>query len=557
MSTRQGANRKKRVNQEVFEGLTLNRTGEYVKVDDELVKRLAVHQNSEENGGFENPRGPVGSPPTNPFREYPKFLEICQTGALTLDQLFQFRENLNSDSASTKMAEMIGNIPIDWLALKRSKMADNNWEYNITLPVNARVADQQHSGRCWLFAALGQMRLGLIQKFHLDPRFEFSEAYLFFYDKIERSNVFLETAWTLRTEDLNSRDWVSMTQHAHWMSDGGYYNFFANLVQKYGIVPKNVYDEGWNSNCTDGMNRILTELLNHWALEIHQSNWSREEFQECKTEWMNTIYGLMVKFLGEPPNPETVFNWHYRDVEGRSHVIKNLNPVKFLNTVVDPHLESKVLIINDPRHPETYGMCSFYPFSVNTVGGFPGSMINLPLDEFKSAICESLRAEESVWFAADIGHCFIPENNTADPDRFDYESVLDVTCEWNKADMLNARTSSPNHALLFIGVDVDEDLDGNVIKTKKWRVENSWGMMNLLEDDPDQGYCRFSDSYVDKYVTQAVVDTKFLSPAVLEQLMENTQAGKSFTYDPYDVFGTVAMRSPCTHCSKKQPIKRR
>ena len=536
--SRSRGQKRSRKNDEIFEGLDVNRTGEYVRVDDELIKRLG--------GADQQPEQP------NPLRDYPEFLQIVQKErALTLDQLDEYSQELNEDFLATKMGEMLGNLPVDYLALKRSNLVNNDWEYNVKLPVKARVADQMHSGRCWLFAALGQIRLHIIQKHHLDNRFELSQGYLFFYDKLERANAFLESVWAFRDRGINSRDWLSLVQpNNHMMTDGGHYSYFVNLIQKYGIVPKNVYDDGFNAKCTDGMNNVLIQVLNHMALQINGCEWTEEEFQLQKNEWMSTIYQLVVKFLGKPPTPDTVFNWNYRDSDDNSHTEPGMTAIKFFQIVADAQLESKVLIIHDPRHPETYYMTSLIPYSVNRIGGVPVNMLNLPLEDFKSAICQSLQAEEAVWFASDIGHAFDPEDNTADPDRFDYEGLLGVDFNFSKSDMLNSRTSAPNHALLFIGVDTVKDGEGNVLSYKKWRVENSWGMMNLLEDDPDSGYCRFSDSYVDKYVSQAVVDMKFLPPHVLEQLLENANAGRSYVYDPYDVFGAVAMFSPCQHCKK-------
>lgn len=68
------------------------------------------------------------------------------------------------------------------------------------------MTHQKSSGRCWLFAALNVIRLPFAKKLNIDD-FEFSQNYLFFWDKIERCNFalhnILETA--KRNESIDGR----------------------------------------------------------------------------------------------------------------------------------------------------------------------------------------------------------------------------------------------------------------------------------------------------------------------------------------------------------------
>lgn len=51
-------------------------------------------------------------------------------------------------------------------------------------------------GRCWIFSCLNVMRLPFMKKFNIEE-FEFSQSYLFFWDKVKpRTNVSPFTAWT-------------------------------------------------------------------------------------------------------------------------------------------------------------------------------------------------------------------------------------------------------------------------------------------------------------------------------------------------------------------------
>ena len=52
------------------------------------------------------------------------------------------------------------------------------------------ITNQKNSGRCWNFATLNVLRVPFIKQYNLEE-FEFSQAYLFYWDKIERSYYFL------------------------------------------------------------------------------------------------------------------------------------------------------------------------------------------------------------------------------------------------------------------------------------------------------------------------------------------------------------------------------
>ena len=549
IKTRSQVKKRQRIEQEkqeakdhLFEGLQLTRTGQYVKVDENLLRRL------------KNPEEVVEEIHVNPFENSPEFMETLRNGTeLSFEFLNQCSEYIQSDPDSRKMAEMVPNLPVDWLSLKRTGMKEDDWNYSVKLSVNPRVTDQCHSGRCWLYASLGMMRYALMRQLNLDYKFEFSETYLYFYDKIERSNMFLEYIWTLRNRSLQDQLVQFFTNFSsHMLNDGGTFTYFLNLSRKYGLVPKNVYSEAYNSLVSGEMNDKLITVLNHMAYNIFNNpNMTQEQFFYLKTEYMTTIYDLVVRFLGEPPKPTDTFTWTFKDGNGDSQSVPNMTPEKFYRVVVPHENDTKIVIINDPRHEETYFSNSWGEHSVNVVGGTPLPMVNLPMDEFKKVICESLKNDTAVWFGADIGKCFDYENNTSDTNRFDYKSVLGTDVQFDKSDMLDMLTALPNHALIFNGVDTIEDQDGNVLGYKKWRVENSWGLKYDLESEEDFGYYRMMDDYVDKYVFMAVVDLKYFDPEVLSKIMKNNQEGKSYTYSPYDAFGTLAR--PCSHCRKDRP----
>ncbi len=392
-----------------------------------------------------------------------------------------------------------------------------------------------------------------MRKFQVDYKFEISQTYLYFYDKIERCNLFIEYMWQSRNCDIRDFKIHTMSDpdsNYVLLSDGGMYSFFSNLANKYGIVPQNVYGGSINARSSDTMNKILMKILVRMTLEIFQEgcNWTREDFEIYKDECMETIYSVVVRLLGEPPKPTDTFDWSYKDVHGETNVIKNMTAEKFYRIIVGN--DNKITIVHDPRHPETQYMTSWVEYGLNMHGHHPTSMINLPLDVFKRVIAESLKNDEAVWFGSDISNGFDDVNKIWDTARFDYENVLGTPLEFDKGDMLETLASKPVHAMVFNGVDTVEDSDGKTTEYKKWRVFNSWGMGDV-EEEKDSGFYRMTDSYFDRYVTLAVVDLKYFEQDEAKMILNNANEGNTFTYKFTDAFGAVAW-SGCDHCKSKK-----
>ncbi len=88
-------------------------------------------------------------------------------------------------------------------------------------------------------------------KRHNLESFELSQAYLFFYDKLEKANYFLEQVLDTIEEDLDSR--LVQTLLSSPVSDGGQWDMVYNLVHKYGLVPQVLYPDSFNvSNLYSG-----------------------------------------------------------------------------------------------------------------------------------------------------------------------------------------------------------------------------------------------------------------------------------------------------------------
>lgn len=162
------------------------------------------------------------------------------------------------------------------------------------------ITNQRSSGRCWMFAALNTLRYELMHRWNLED-FEFSETYLFFWDAMEKSNTYLENVLATLDEPLDSRVFEAINYGP--ADDGGWWQMFADLVNKYGLVPKSAYPESANSRNSDAFKQYLNTKLREFASDLrdrHTAGTSLDELRALKNEDMATVYRMCAIALGEP-----------------------------------------------------------------------------------------------------------------------------------------------------------------------------------------------------------------------------------------------------------------
>lgn len=527
----------------------------YIKIDGDFIENLL---NLGDVGDGNNNEDKNITKVDSPFSKNLEIMEILRSATSISTEFIDDINLLNPVNGN--MAELIANLPVSLLALRRSVIQTTDFEYNVKISTEPRVTNQYHSGRCWLFASLNCLRYGIMRKLDVEHKFEFSASYLFFFDKFERANTFLEYMWGLRHNGIGDRYVDALSNiNGHIINDGGYWIYYRNLAEKYGLVPKYVYNDSYNCMVSTEMNEILINILNNLTLDLFrrsepneetgQQGMTREEFDMFKNDALSRVYALLVKFMGKPP---TKFDWRYKNSLGVLVEKKNLTPLKFYNTTIEQSDERKITFIHDPRHPEHYYKPYYIEYAANVMGKPSSYFVNLPLDVFKNAIISSLVSDEPVWFACDVGTDLDSDDGIMDNKRFDYEAVIGESIRFSKADMMTMKTLAPTHAMVFSGVHIEVSQEGEHLSTKKWRVENSWGINCEMEWHPDSGMWQMSDEWFDQNVFMAVIDinhfqTEDLSHA-LNKIIENKT--NFVVLPPWDVFGTVAIHKGCEKCSK-------
>lgn len=385
-----------------------------------------------------------------------------------------------------------------------------------------KVADQKRSGRCWMFAALNTMRHSMREKLHMKDDFELSQNYTFFWDKLEKSNYFLENV--LQTAELPTSDrkvaWLMQTPQ----QDGGQWDMLVALIQKYGVVPQTVMPETFNSSNSMEINKQLNLKLRKDAVELRElvaANKSDADIQKAKEKMLNEIYRMLAYTFGEPP---ANFDFEYRDTENNYHRIENITPQEFFKKYVGWNLDDYVSIINAPTADKPFNHMYTVEMLGNVLGGRQVRHLNLDMQTFRKVAIEQLKHGESVWFGSDVGQESDRKKGIMDTNLYHQDELFDVDFSMSKAERLDYGESMMTHAMVLTGVDL---VDG---QPTKWKVENSWG-----DKVGEKGFFVMSDDWMEEFCYQIVVNKKYLPKDLQEILKEEPTV-----LAPWDPMGALA-----------------
>lgn len=384
------------------------------------------------------------------------------------------------------------------------------------------ITNQKASGRCWMFAALNVMRFEAMGKLNMET-FEFSQSYPLFFDKLEKANYFLENILDTLDEPTNGRLVSFLLTEP--MGDGGQWDMFCGLVEKYGVVPKDAMPESVSSSATREMDYYLTLKLREFACTLRTAygkGQAKEQLAEKKEEMLSEIYKMLCICLGKPPK---TFCFEARDKDGNFIREANITPKEFYEKYVGWNLEDYVSLINAPTEDKPF----YQTYSVKYLGsvkeGRAVRYLNLPVEQLKAAAIAQMQDGAPVWFGCDVGKCSIRENGIMDPGVIRADQLFGVSFPLNKAERLNYGHSLMTHAMVFLGVNLDSEG-----KPNRWRVENSWG-----KEPGKDGYYVMSDDWFSEYTYQVVVHKKYLSGEALKQLET-----EPILLEPWDPMGSLA-----------------
>ncbi len=424
-------------------------------------------------------------------------------GEISQKQLETFKQFHNKAVANNAISNALSNNNINKLALNRKSVGkiDHNFKYRVD--VNG-ITNQKSSGRCWMFTGLNVLRPKVMKRYNLD-KFEFSTNYLYFYDLLEKSNLYLEQIIKSAKEPMDDKlvDWLFSSP----VGDGGVWNSLSNLVEKYGLVPKEAMPETYSSENTSMMVRLIRRKLREDGLELRKmvnSKMNSAKIEQSKTEMLSEVYHILAINLSEPPNE---FSWRYKDKDGKLSETKTYTPQSFLKeSLPDLNFNNYVMLMNDPSRP--YYKLYEIDLDRNVMEGRNWHYINLPADDIKKFALASIKANEAMYLSCDVGKQLNKYEGILSVDNYDYESLYGVKFAMDKSQRIITHESGSTHGMALVGVDVD-DSDQPV----KWLVENSWG-----SKAGHNGYITITDEWFNEYMFRVVVLDKFINAKTLKIL---------------------------------------
>lgn len=428
-------------------------------------------------------------------------------GGISAAQLQELRESYKPTAADRAVYNAISNNDINKLAVNtdaRRQRPDMNFSHRVK---SKGITNQLSSGRCWLFTGLNVLRAQMMAANNL-PELKLSQNYLFFYDQLEKSNLFLQTVIDKAGEPMDSKfnDWLFHNP----IGDGGQFTGVADLITKYGVVPAEVMPETNSSNSTSTMRNLIGLKLREDGLELRKmvaDGATKAALEQRKGAMLAEIYRMLAINLGVPP---TEFEWTARNAKGDAVDTRTYTPQQYYRTFAGNNLKDDyIMVMNDPTRP--YWKIYEIDMDRHTYDGSNWTYVNVPMDELKKMAIASIKDSTAMYFSCDVGKQFDREAGILDADNYDYGSLMGVNFGMDKAQRIQTGASASSHAMTLVGV----DLDSNGVPGK-WLIENSWGPR------ANGGHLIATDKWMDEYLFRLVVDKKYATPRVKEVVATET-----------------------------------
>ena len=412
-----------------------------------------------------------------------------KAGGISADILKDLNASFEGNAGDRAIRNALNSTSMAVLAASPDKSVMPDTNFSDEVKTNGRT-DQKSSGRCWLFTGLNVLRAQMIARHNLDE-FTFSQNYLFFYDQLEKSNLFLQGIIDTRKLPMEDRkvDWL----FSNPIGDGGQFTGVSNLIMKYGVVPSEAMPETYSANNTSAMRSQLSLILREGGLKLRAAK--DKDVQALKVSILKDVYRVLALCLGVPP---TEFTWRK---DGKTYT-----PQEFYRQYLGQDLENNyVMVMNNPTLE--YGKVYEIDYDRHVYDGQNWVYVNLPMDRIKEMAIASIKDNTALYFSCDVGKFLDRSKGVADTGNFDYQSLLGVDYGMDKKDRILTHASGSTHAMTLIAVDIK---DG---KPVKWMVENSWG-----ETSGYKGNIIMTDEWFDNYMFRLVVEKKYVPGDVLSMM---------------------------------------
>lgn len=416
---------------------------------------------------------------------------------ITKDMLKEFKENY--DKNFSKMSQnAVASVGIMDASINYELVNKNPNVFSKELKIG-KITNQKQSGRCWMFAGLNTLKVSVLKNFKLQD-IKFSHNYLYFFDKLERANQYLDDVIELKDKDLDDRLNRNVVFYA--ADDGAWWTTFQRLVSKYGIVPEYAYPDSKNVSRTNDLIDNLDKRLKIAAKDIRDAfKEGRESEIECiKEKAMKDVYRITAISLGVPPKR---FDLCVKDKDNKLIERRNISPIEFYNEFFKEDVSEYVELGNYPGKNKEENVLYERVFIQQRIGGSL-RYVNVSIARMKEIVMSMIDAGEPVWFACDVGKDSLISRDGLDTgfmlyNILDRDSLFGVDTKTNKVQRMITRESEATHAMVIVGYD-------NSSKGLRFKVQNSWGEKAGLA-----GYLVMDEAWFDNYAYEIIPKKSFLN----------------------------------------------
>lgn len=438
-----------------------------------------------------------------------------KNGGISADMMKKIESNVAATPAERAIRNAIATNSITDLAKSPSSLGNIDTHFSDETTKQS-IHDQKSSGRCWMFSGFNVLRSRFAAAHNDTLAVEFSHSYLFFYDQLEKANLFLQGVLDNASKPMNDPD-VRFFFKAP-LSDGGTFCGVADLADKYGLVPKSVMPETYQSNNTKIMAQLIERKLREFGLELRKMVAEKKKANailDRKTQMLGVVYKMLSATLGEPVKE---FSYAHVNKQGKTMgETKTYTPMSFYKeTVKSPLNGTFVMLMNDPRNP--YYKVYEVEYDRHTYDGHNWKYINLPMEDIEKIAIASIKANRKMYSSYDVGKFLDRTRGYMDLNNFDYGSMFGVEYPMSKAERIETFDSGSTHAMTLSAVDLDKDG-----KPVKWAVENSWGAAS-----GQNGIYIMTEDWFREYMFRLVVEREYVPADILK--LENEKPLK-LTYD--------------------------